>query len=442
MSIFKKFLSVALALCFSLSASTTAFAVELGSENTSISEQMYPINVAHIQNVNETGTNIADEFVDGTTKVIPNTNAIIGVSVNEEISVSLKLNNENLVITGIPAGRSESGKTIFFTGTSSNPNYEVVNFAYVLDTSKTNMYFKETKAEKHPMSNTMLKLYIKDSLSDTRDFYFVEVFDIILNYSSGYIQGLTVNPLLGAWAARQFAPTDEYFGEDTTIAAPRASSSTKYWYCTKSYYDMGENQTHTIRWRTNVDYSNIIKGQEANQYYRLTVYAKNSSYSVNTDLNSDTMSYLHVDGIRLCQTSVPNTAWKSTTIDGEVQNNGWFGELSASIGVSYGVLSLSYSIPLSFENIGTVDINETYTGYENGVGGQYTRSIETEMDSDFKLTQIGYYFEVVSVLRDYGNVVKSADTLKATWYVDIINAGTMETCPHTCTHNVSVSITG
>ena len=209
----------------------------------------------------------------------------------------------------------------------------------------------------------------------------------------------------------------------------------------KSYYDMGENQTHTIRWRTNVDYSNIVKGQEANQYYRLTVYAKSMSFDVNTDLNSNTMSYLHVDGLRLCQTSVPYTAWKSTSIDGEVQNNGWGGELSASIGVSYGLLSLSYSIPLSFSSKGTVDINETYTGYENGVGGNYTRSIETKMDSKFKLTQKDYYFEVISMLRDYGNATRGSQTLKSTWYVDIINAGTMETCSHTCSHDISISIT-
>lgn len=441
MSIFKKILSVALVLCLNLSVSFTAFAAEIESENTSLVEQIYPTNIAYIQNVNETGTDINDETIDGASKSIPNTNARIGVSSNNEISVFINLNGENITFTGVPAGRTESGKTLFFTGTSSNSGYEVINFAYVLDTSKTNMYFKETKSESYSMANTMLKLYIKDALSDTRDYYFIEIFDIELNYNNDYIQSLTINPLLGAWAATQFAPTDEYFGEDTNVVVPMATSSTKYWYCTKSYYDMGEDQTHTIRWRTNVDYSDIVKGQEANQYYRLTVYAKSSSYSVNTDLNSNTMSYLHVDGIRLCQTSIPNTAWKSTSIDGEVQNNGWGGELSASIGVSYGVLSLSYSIPLSFDSVGAVDINETYTGYENGVGGQYTRSIETEMDSDFKLTQIGYYFEVVSSLRDYGNVAKSAQTLKATWYVDIINASTLESCPHTCTHNVSVSIT-
>lgn len=166
------------------------------------------------------------------------------------------------------------------------------------------------------------------------------------------------------------------------------------------------------------------------------------SFTVNTDLNSSTASYLHVDGVRLCQSSIPNTAWKSTSIDGVVQDNSIIsGELSASIGVSLGAIDISYSIPLSFTAAGDVDIDGTYDSYENNVNGKFTRCVEIEMDSDFKLTQIGHYFQVVSVMRDYGNTTQTAKTLQAKWYVDIINLGTMETCSHTCTHNASVAIT-
>lgn len=417
------------------------FAAEVSESNLSMSEATYTSNIAYIEDVNDTGTNIYDETIDGSSKTMPETNSDIVILSDNTLNVTAVIDDTQVSFSGVPNGRTESGKTMFFNGTSSDPSYEVVEFAYILDTSTTNMYFKNTKSTKYPTSNTMLKLYIKDISAETRDYFLIEIFDVDLNYDNQYIHSLPVNPLLGAWVATQFEPVEEEFGEDTNMIVPAAASSTKYWYCTKSYYDMGENQTHTIRWRTNVDYSNIVKGQEANQYYRLTVYAKSMSFDVNTDLNSNTMSYLHVDGLRLCQTSVPYTAWKSTSIDGEVQNNGWGGELSASIGVSYGLLSLSYSIPLSFSSKGTVDINETYTGYENGVGGNYTRSIETKMDSKFKLTQKDYYFEVISMLRDYGNATRGSQTLKSTWYVDIINAGTMETCSHTCSHDVSISIT-
>lgn len=406
----------------SIFISITSFASETNNSGASMTEQTYPANIAYIKNVNATGTNINDETINGSSKTIPNTDITVDISFDNIIIVKANIDNASIMFTGIPVGRSESGKTVFFEGTSSDLGYEVVNFAYVLDTSKTNMYFKETKAKDYAKSNTMLKLYIKNNLSDSRDYYFIEIFDIELNYSSEYIQSLSINPLLGAWTATQFAPIDEHIGEDANIAVPIASSDTKFWSCTRSYYDMGENQTHTISWRTNVDYSNIIKGQEATQYYRLTVYAKSMVFEVNTDLNSDTMSFLHVNSIQLKQTSVPYTAWKSTSIDGIVQNNGGSGELSANIGVSLGILDLNYSIPISFTNVGIVDINNTYTGYENGVNDQYTRSIEITMDSNYKLTQIGQYFEVVSVLRDYGNTTQNAKAIGAQWYVTIINA--------------------
>ena len=202
---------------------------------------------------------------------------------------------------------------------------------------------------------------------------------------------------------------------------------------------MGEENTHTIRWRTSIDYSNVPVGQEAYQYFRLTVYDKTSRYSVNTNLNSDSQSYLHVDKLTIDQASVPYSAWKSTKIDGDVQNNGSSGELSASIGVNYGILSLSYSFPISFSHKGYVDIDETYTSYENA-GGNYTRNINTKMDSNFKLTQEGHYFEVRSALRDYGNATRTSKPMKSRFHVDIINAGTMEIYPLYCDHNVDVAI--
>lgn len=437
----RKFISTILSLCLLIGFVRPVCAAESDS-NGFMNSKIYPANIAYVENVNETGTNIYDETINGSSKNIPNSNVNISMSVDNTINVIAYIGDTKVVFNGNPVGRSESGKTVFYSGTSNNSRYEVVYFSYILDTSTTNMYFKDTKSKKYATANTMLKLYVKDVSSDTLDYYFIEVFNIDLGLRNDYIQVLPVNPLLGAWVATQFSPIDETFGEDTSVTAPisRAASSPKYWFCTKTYYGMGENQTHTIKWRTNVDYSNIIKGQEAKQYFRLTVYAKNMKFDVSTDLNSNTMSYLHVDKLRLCQTSVPYTAWKGTSIDGKVQNNGGGGGLSASIGVSYGLLNISYSVPISFSRRGTVDINKPYNGYENGVSGNYTRSIETKMNSDFKLTKIDHYFEVISTLRDYGNAIRSGQTLQSTWYVDIINASTMERCSHTCSHNVSISI--
>ncbi|MEL7598442.1 MAG: hypothetical protein AAGU01_09600, partial [Clostridiaceae bacterium] len=118
------------------------------------------------------------------------------------------------------------------------------------------------------------------------------------------------------------------------------------------------------------------------------------------------------------------------------------GELSVSLGVSLGILSISYTLPTSFTPWANTDINNAYDGYENGVNGKYTRSIETEMDSPFYLVDIGDYFEVISSLRDYGNVSRTAQSLQSRWYVDIINTGIvpMQFYSYYCDHNVNVAI--
>lgn len=207
---------------------------------------------------------------------------------------------------------------------------------------------------------------------------------------------------------------------------------------------MGRTQTHTIKWRTNVDYSNIVVGQEATQYYRLTVTEKSMDYGEDTHLNSNTDSFLHVNGIVLRQTGIKNTAWKSTTIDGYSQQNHGNANFSVSLSVAKGPLSASLTLPplSSFSNQGHIDINEVYTGYENGVNGEYFRSIKTTLNRALKLTVLNDYFEVISVLRDYGNEpITSNQRLQATWDVEIINAGTYETFSYECPHNVYIKIT-
>ena len=128
-------------------------------------------------------------------------------------------------------------------------------------------------------------------------------------------------------------------------------------------------------------------------------------------------------------------------IDGYVQNAGSLsGNLSGDISVGYGSLSATLSFPISFTGSNYVDINSTYAGYLNGVGGSYTRAINTEMDNQFRLTQIGHYFSVESALRDYGNVSLGSSTMQARWHVDIVNSGNLDSYSYYCDHNVNISV--
>ena len=434
----KKLLCLILSVCMLSAFALTVSATEIGS---AIKTERYAANIEFVGNVNETGTNITGDKADGDSIRASMNYITVGQKNDHSISVAVLLGDEKVTISGVPVGRTESGKTIFFTSNTSDARYEVVNFAYVTDTSVTNMYFKNAKAVKHPSATSMLKIYIKDTASETLDYYFVESFGVELDYQNEYILALPVNPLLGAWTATQFQPVATEFREVASDTSSRAST-TKSWYCTKSFYDISEYTTHTISWRTNADCTNVRVGGDGAQSHSITVYAKSMSFEVNTDLNSSTSSYLHINGVKLRQTSVPNTAWKSVQLDGSVHKNSIFsGGLSASLGFSWGLLGVSYSIPLNFDFETTLDIDENYSSFQNNINGQYLRSIETEMDSRHRLTEIGHYFAVDTVLRDYGNTTQSAKSLLATWDVEIINLGTMDYYSYTCVHNSSVSIT-
>lgn len=431
----KKIISCVLIVCIFASMGQMVSASSVDVEKTD--HQVIFGKVAYVEDVNATGTNLNNDVVDGDKNIKADTKLKITTYPDNSIVVTTDINGNEVTLTGIPAGRSQNSRAVFFEGQSSDPKYSVVNFSYEENMEDSSMYFTKYKEKYNSKSTNILKIYLKEN--DSRNYVLLETFDYNDSFDDEFINSLPENSLLGAWTAREFEPIDSYFGEDNSVFAPMALTSTKYWVCTKTFFHMGEDNTHTIRWRTSIDYSDVPVGQEAYQYFRLTVYDKTSRYSVNTNLNSDSQSYLHVDALTIDQASIPYTAWKSTKIDGNVQNNGWGGELSASIGVNYGVLSLSYSFPISFSYKGYVDIDDTYTSYENA-SGNYTRNINTEMDSDFKLTQEGHYFEVRSALRDYGNATRSSQLMKSRFHVDIINAGTMEVFPLYCDHNVYVGI--
>lgn len=438
---YKKILSITLMLCIFSSVIQT---VNASNRNEKKVDNVVAIaKTAFIKDVNETGTNLNDDFIDGSKNTKQDTKLMIKVNSDNSLVINTNLNGDNVVLTGKPVGKSENEKAIFFEGKSSNSKYSIVNFSFEEDISGSNVYFKNYKKNLNKKSSTILKIYLKVNDSDTRDYILLETFNPKLNFDKKLIEALPQNSILGSWVTTQFKPIESYIGEDTSVVGIKATTNTKYWICSKTFNSMGEDQTHVIRWRTTVDYSDVPVGQEVTEYYRFTVYDKTSTYEFSTNFNSNSESCLHVNKLSLDQTSVPYTAWKSTSIDGDVKKKNIFGgNLSASIGVSYGILSISYSIPSSFTHKGYVDIDELYDSYENGVNGSYTRSINTKMDTDYWMTDEGNYFEVRSALRDYGNSNRSSSTLKSRWHVEIINYGSdsMETYPLYCDHNVSVSI--
>ncbi len=422
----KKITSIVLCLIYMMQLSICAFSASL--------EDVYYECMAHIafvDNVNSTGSNVSRENV-----IESVSEASVTVNNNGEVSVSLIINDEILTFSGTPQGKTESGKSVFFDGVSSNEKYEIVDYTYVSDTSVTSAIFSELKNNDETTQQDLLKIYFKDNQLETKNYYFIEIFDIEMSLNNEIIESLDVNPLLGEWVTREFEAISTEVGMCDTNQTPRIAAYVQRGFCLKSFEWFTEIQTHTIYWFSYLDYLTVPKGRESNQHYRLTVESKSVTHSVNTDMDSDTESCLRIKGLELRLMSIPNTAWKAVKIDGEVRKTNIFKpKLSAEIGVACGLLGASLSIDADYTEYETIDIDDTFDTFVNGVDDNYTRRISVAMNRYFQLAEVGQYFDVVATLRDYGNET-TAGTMYAVWKMEIINGASLDTYNYSCTHPV------
>lgn len=391
--------------------------------------------VAIVKNVADNGENLTDDYDTGSNATLQDVDLHI-IESNGKLHLSANLGNDSIDVTGIPAARSANKHAIFFNGTSGNPKYKVVNLAYI-DTAETNMYFKSYSKE--TKAGQILKVYLRDVSSETRDYIIIECFDFILPNVAPLMENLPQDTVMGAWVTREFTPLSVNY---TDVQPRYKTNNLKRTYVVK-FKDFRIEQVHTISLALDCSYSDIPVGQHAVLTHRVEIVKKTVYCKEDPILNSDTESALHVNAIKLRQTTRPNVAFISTEINGRVQNNDLFGrgELSANIGVSLGVLGLSLALPVNFTPLAPVDLNSTFKDYVNGRDGKYSRSVEITMDDKFKLTQIGYFFSVTSVVADFGNVAKSAADYKAEWEIEIINASPEQsTKTHLIEQNVRMAI--
>lgn len=422
----KKIASIFLCLIYMMQLSICGF-------SASFEDTCYEClaHVAFVNNVNSTGSNVSREDV-----IESVSEASVTVNDNGEISVSLIINDEILTFCGTPQGKTESGKSIFFDGVSSNEKYEIVDYTYVSDTSVTSAIFSELKNNDETKQQDLLKIYFKDNQLETKNYYFIEIFDIDMSINSEIVESLDIDPLLGAWISREFEATSIETEVYDINQAPRIYAYEQRGICLKTFDWFVDTETHTIQWLSYLDYNNVLKGQDANQHYNLSVESKSSTYSVSTDLNSNTESCLRIKGLELRLMSIPNTAWKAVKINGTVRKLNIFKpKLSADIGVAFGLLGASLSIDTDYTEIETIDIDDTFDTFMNGVGGNYARIISVKMNKSFQLAEVGHNFDVTATLRDYGNET-SAGTMYAVWKIEIINGVTLDTYNYSCTHPV------
>lgn len=422
----KKTISVILTLILLI---TLAYPVKATGESTITATAP----IAFIDDVDETGSNINDDRDPSPSTVISEIPLTITSKVNDTLLLSVIIEDQKISISGQPAGRSENQHAIYFTATSQNTNFEVVHMAYV-DNAEVNMYFKNYASS--VCAKQILQVYLRDCSSTTKDYIFIEIFDFEWTVFPQLIASLPQDHFLGFWVAREFSPKTTAY----TDSQSRVSTKNNVRTYSVTFQYLPYEQTHTISIAFDCTYSDIPIGQTADIIYRFEIIGKSVDCPMDPTQNRSTTSFLHIDDLALRQITVPNVAFISESIDGLVQNNGAVGELSASISVGYGALSASLSFPINFTTFETVDIRPDYRSFVNGRNGNYTRSIKTSMANGFKLTQIGYYFEVRCTLGDFGNTAKSRAYHCAVWDITIINYGNKDLFEYSKTLHVPIGV--
>lgn len=411
----KKFISFVLVAAMSLAISVPGFAV--GDElAVSFPQKAYKVKAAYVTGINDYGTNLTSDSDSN----MHNINLENNFSVKEEnndLNISGKIGDQDFNVYGTADSVNENENVIYYNAECSNTNYKILNLTYESNISQSPIYFKKYY-QQNPDVTTMLKLYLKPTNTAKKNYIIIEVFGYKLNDVQSIKSSVKGNPQPDRWNVKEFKDISTGKNQDVNQDVNIKSINQNTYTETKTFYNLGLTETHTLTYRIHMDTENMPKGGTGTQKLRITVTGKTISVLGAPNYNSSDSSALHIDSVNVKAASIPNTAFFSCSIDGNV--HGGSGSFSASIGASFGPLSVSYNIPSSFTNAGKVDINDTFTGYENGVSGKYVRSTSSKMDSSYHLTEIDDYYEVIFTTRDYGNVSKSG-TFKAQWDIGFIN---------------------
>lgn len=394
----------------------------------------YMAKVAIVTNVNDNGTNLNNDGVGTDNTIYQDLQVSIHTTTQAELQLEAMIGNKAVTITGVPAARSENMKAIFFSASSSTAKYDVVNMAYV-DGTATSLYFKNYSETIN--ASSVLKVYLRDTTSNTRDYVMIECFDFTLSNFSNIVAELPADALMGAWAAEEFCPVST---EETDSPTSRTTSNNPR-TIEETFWNLGCEETHSITLVSNVTYSKIPANGDEDITYILTVTSKSISCEEDPTHDSSKESALYVTDLALSQACAPYIFITSEHIDGVVRKESLLvGSLSADIGVSFGPLSISLGVPTSADSW-RYDIDKTAQYFANpDSAGKYCRSIITELGSNLMLAKVGDHFTVSCTLMDGSGTVQDPALHRGKWSFTLENRGTSQYSDRVIPHNVGISV--
>ena len=401
----KKVISLLLALIMIF---TTASAYSNDNDNISVAHAQ----VYHASGVNEYGTNILEKSEiehDVPAKIITQ---------NGCITIDMILDGNPIVISARLEGRNLSDNLLYYDAECiSDGNIDVMSFTYNKDfTPKaaiTSDYNKQ-----YPAAKDVLKVYLKVNTSTIRIIYFIKKLNFLLEDFDSIISNAPYCDI-DYWSMREFKPINSGIIEKDIITRGTGVVGS---YIIYDYYDI-LNVEYMAKMDVEVYDStgNIPLNGELSWSHRLSITDKSTVCPSVSDYESDDC-YLLIDSATLKVGAPKGTAYVSSTVDGSVtEDNGAEKYTSVSIGTGVGPLSVSFDLSGVFQHKGSVDLNESFTGYKNIAPNNYTTAIQLSYGEEDCLQTVGDYYESVSLLQDYGHSTTSPSPVSRIWEITVSN---------------------
>ncbi len=409
----KKYVSILFLLIFTFSISIPSLATKYTSSTlTTCSAQIY-----HAVGVDMYGSNIYDS-----SEKISNVPVYIRQD-GGNIELELTADNYDYRISATATGKSLSENLIYFNITELNQtDVEVMSMHYIKSFSHGAVASKEY-ANLHPEYKNVLAVYLKIPNSSTREYYFIEIFDFEMDNFNFLVSEMPTDET-NSWVMEEFQAYDRSISEQE-ISTYNSFGLSKIYEIKDRYYQFGENLVAAIKIEKTDDFEDVPRGGTAQYLTTIRIVGK-YIYSQEAPEFITNNNNLSIGDARLDIKAPTNCGFLWTQIDGQVHKPAASGALSAYIGVTCGPLSASVDIGKIITGFGTIKINETFKGYINdAAGGKITRAISVDFNKGHWIENVGDYYQVLSCVRDYGNVRTSKNHMDLRWTVQLINGSNL-----------------
>lgn len=377
----------------------------------------YKAHVLHASGVNQYGSNINDEEISQSFTTPMNIS-----QEGDEIYVNGIINDESVDLTLKMRGKNEAENVIYFDPVNNTcDKFEILTAVYFNSFSSAVPLFKE-EGNQH---ETMLRIYLKDNsatnnTSDNRNYFFIEVFDFIINTYNSLIENLSITPS-DHWYAKEFLPIDTIIEKSEAPSLTRASTKDYSWKITQVYKDPASlTYDETIVVYLAHDIANIPVGGTEFWSHSIKVQNKYSKCREDSSLNENGVSCLEIKNPKLKAMTPKNTAFFSTKVSGTVQKAASI-TANVDLGFALSAKAAGISLNVNCNRGGTVALSKTYASYINSNSMGYSRNMNAKLNSRCTLRNIGHTYTVTNTVRDYGNKSTSSENISANWTFEVYN---------------------